>query len=76
MSSRKNESFEKMWEVSGVYANWRLVITVDPPDGDEVEGGEEVFRPQGFQDSFQHLYDHFFAVVNWLEFAKSVDAER
>lgn len=59
-------AIESVQLVRGSYANWRLAITIEPPDPEE----ETEFRPDWRADCFENVCRHFREVVNLLEFQR------
>jgi hypothetical protein len=60
---------EMTWHVSGAYANWKLTVTVEPPDPD---AGVE-FRDDWRKEPFSRLHLHFVDLVNLMEVGRQLE---
>jgi len=62
---------EMTWQVSGAYANWKLSVTIEPPDH---EAGE--YRDSWRKEPFERLHLHFVDLVNLLEVGRQLENTR
>ena len=62
---------ELTWEISGAYANWKMTVTVGPPDHDINE-----YRDDWRKEPIERLHLHFVDVVNLLELGRQMTNTR
>ncbi|WP_020668215.1 hypothetical protein [Amycolatopsis nigrescens] len=73
------ESLEQSWLVRGCYANWKLTVTAEPPEGCEVgEDGEapSLDVPRWPDEKFQFLANQFAHTVNHYEAVRELEQVR
>jgi len=62
---------ELTWEISGAYANWKMTVTVGPPDHDIHE-----YHDDWRKEPIERLHLHFVDVVNLLELGRQMSNTR
>lgn len=60
---------EMTWMVRGAYANWRMTVTILPPDDVDCDECVEDWRTE----PLTRVYAHFADVVNLLEAGRQLD---
>lgn len=66
---------ELSWTVRGAYANWRMTMTVEPPDAEDSEG-TPAYVDNWPTDSLARVYSHFTDTVNLLEVTRELEETR
>jgi hypothetical protein len=70
MAWRDGFGMEMTWQVRGAFANWRLTVTIEPPDPEE----EIEYRDDWRKEPFARVYLHFVDIVNLLEVGRQLES--
>ncbi|WP_432849750.1 hypothetical protein ACQPXB_05030 [Amycolatopsis sp. CA-161197] len=69
--SRRRKPMRQSWKISGSYANWRMIVCIEPPDDANVAD-----VPAWPFDKLAPVVGHFFEAVNYYEMSRDADDTR
>ncbi|HWD06581.1 MAG TPA: hypothetical protein VG674_29495 [Amycolatopsis sp.] len=69
--SRRRKIMRQSWRISGSYANWRMIVCIEPPDD---AAAADV--PEWPFDKLAPVVGHFFEAVNYYEMSRDADDTR
>jgi hypothetical protein len=69
--SRRRKPMRQSWKISGAYANWKMIVCIEPPDDANVAD-----VPSWPGDKLAPVVGHFFEAVNHYEISRDADDTR
>ncbi|WP_326568272.1 hypothetical protein VSH64_41975 [Amycolatopsis rhabdoformis] len=62
---------QQSWRISGAYANWRIIVSIEAPDDSNAPD-----VPEWPVDKLAPVVGHFFEAVNYYEMSRDADESR